>query len=214
MVQITAGGERKTTSWPSQESAMEHARGIKVAKREHGESVLTALSGEEVRDWLRVRDALGGATVSQLLSVWERHKREVGAFTPRPLRSAVDEYLAERELRTRSPDDQAHAKLYLGRMCDHIGDKDVGDVGKNDIRAWLKATGATGWSLVSHFKSARAFFGRAVINDWIRENPASGIEMPRAGGEDVSVISVKDAVALFDANKDHPIVARLPCLLR
>ena len=87
--------------------------------------------------------------------------------------------------------------------------KDISEIKREDVRAWLKSLDFKGWSLVSHFRSARAFFGRAVRDEWIRDNPMAGLDAPRVQKDDVSVISVKDAVALFRANKSHPIVARL-----
>lgn len=208
-VQITNDGVSKSSSWPTREAAMEYAKTCKVAKREHGNAALATLTAEEVKDWILVREALAGASVSKLLAVWERHKGDVGVFSARPLREAVDQYLDERKGRTRSRDDHNHAKLYLGRMCDFLGEKDIAEVKKADVRDWLKSLDFKGWSLVSHFKSARAFFGRAVRDEWIRDNPMVGLDVPQVKSDDVSVISVKDAASLFAANREHPIVVRL-----
>lgn len=218
-VQVTVAGKSKSTSWDSNEAAMEHARGCSVAKKEHGNAALASLTGDEVKAWIQVREAMAGASVSQLLAVWERHKGEVlGGDVDLKVAESVVKFLEMRKLEGLSGDSMAGPKKRLERLSAALGEKSLVSVTPDDLRGWLgKLTTvrgktkkkAEGWTLLNHYKSAHAFFERAVEEKWLVENPMTRVKTPAKPREDVTVMSLADAKKLLAANMDDPVSMRL-----
>lgn len=203
-------GKQCRLSFPSRSAAEREAQKLAESRVKLGKTGMRMHSATDALDMQRIRAALGQGTLDQMLSAWERYKHEYIGRESRPLGDTVEAYLKLREAETRSADGQAHVRLHLERFVEHLGIKrDLGDISREEIKGWIAALGHTGWSKLAHYKNVRAFFARCVSEEWVRENPADKISMPRVSVDEVSVISLKDAQKLFEANANHPIVVRL-----
>ena len=203
-------GKQNRLHFESRSAAERAARELSETRVKLGKVGMRMHSLADAADMHRIREALGRGTLDQLLAAWERHKHEFIGRDPRPLGKTVNDFLVLHKAETRSADAQAHVRLYLRRFVEHFGEgRDAGAISRDEIKAWLADIGHIGWSKLSHYKYVRAFYARCVAEEWVRENPADNISMPRVQVDEVSVISVEDAQKLFKANQDHPIVVRL-----
>ena len=76
-----------------------------------------------------------------------------------------------------SGESMGHGKKRLGRLMSFFPDKpELLAVSHEDLRSWMmklgKEAGFEAWTLRHHLKNAKTFFGRAVVEGWIVQNPA------------------------------------------
>lgn len=203
-------GKQCRLHFPSRSAAERAARELAETRVKLGKVGMRLHSVSDAVDMQRIREALGRGTIDQLLAAWERHKHEYIGLEERPLGLTVAAYLELRKKETHSADGHAHVKLHLERFIEFFGaERDVGSITRDEVKSWIANLGHVGWSRLAHYKNVRAFYGRCVAEEWVRENPADKISMPRVRVGEVSVISVHDARKLFEANVNHPIVVRL-----
>jgi len=157
-----------------------------------------------------LKNAMGEATLSQLLALWERHKGEVlGGVPGLLLEDAVGRYFDLRKAEGLSGDSFAQTKVKLERLTGAFGARALVSIGADDMRRWLSSTGFTGWSLVHHDKQARAFFSRAVREGWLIVSPMVKLIPPAKPNPEVAILSVKEGRRLFASLRDNPVSARL-----
>lgn len=205
-----AEGRARQRSFPTRETAEVFARELVARRRESGALGLTGVDAAGWRDWLLVRETLAGASVSQLLSVWERHKGEVlGGEIGLTVRTAVERYLALRTNEGLAGDSLGQTKSKLDRLVASLGARPLVSLTHLDLRAWLAGTGFSGWSLVHHDKAARAFFARAIREGWLAASPMVRLEPPPKPSHEVEPLSVAHGRALFASLRADPLSARL-----
>lgn len=203
------GGRQRFETFVRRGDADACARKLADALDRTGRDGLRAMSGEDARELALIRASLNGATIGQLLGVWERHRHEVGAGDKRGVSEAIEDYLTAREKRVRSAEAHRHVRVRLRRFGEWAGKRTLCEISRGDVKAWLASTGWQGFTLKSHFAAVRAFFAHAVSDEWVRENPAEGVKLPHAEIDEVSVISIENARKLFAANADNPVVVRM-----
>lgn len=202
------GGAQRRASFASKAAAERKARELARAMGLRGKDGLGGLATNDARDLAVIREAMGGASVAQLLAVWERHKHEVVGRAAMPLADAVERYLVMRD-KDWSADTFRHVRLHLRRLSERFTG-DLGEVTAEGARRWLADMGSAGRSIWPHQKDAAAFFARAVREGWVSADPFAGIDRPKDGAaEEVSVLSPADAQKLFAACAREPVVVRL-----
>lgn len=115
------------------------ARNLADTLRKSGREGLSGMEVAARREYLLIKSALGTASVSQLLSVWERHKGEViGGRSELQLGDAVSQYLALRKDEGLGAERFQHLKLQLERLTALLGvETPLIDLDATALRKWL-----------------------------------------------------------------------------
>ena len=114
-------------------------------------------------------------------------------------------------------DTYRHLEKHLKqRFCANFGRVPLNQITADHIRAWAAglASERTGQPLEPltrrhHLVSVKTFFKRAHGEGWIARDPSRVIVLPVVEEEDVNVIAVKDAFAVFKAGRDSRAIGRL-----
>lgn len=202
---------QQSATFRSRAAAEAHRTALLDRRHEHGIKGLSGFDAAAAQEISLIRRALAGASISQLLAVWERHKNEVlGGETGLTLESAVKRYIALREHEGMGDERLRHARLHLDRLVSSWpGETQLIAVDADALRRWLvvmRDTHAfTPVTLLHYLKSAKAFFARAKREGWLVANPAESVMAPKIQAREVTVLPVKEGEKLFEANKAHPV---------
>lgn len=207
--------KQRRKSFPSKETAEAHAAALKKERKEKGVAGLSGVDAAALRDFHTLQGALDGATIAQLLAVWERHKNEVlGGEKGLTLAMAVERYIERRKNEGLKGDSIGHVKKHLGRLTAFTGtEQALVAVTHESLIAWLdKLRDEQGFEPVTlrhHLKDTRAFFSRAIKEGWRTDNPADRVTPPKVEAWEVSVLTAEQGEKLFTSCKDDPISLRL-----
>lgn len=212
-------GKRRSQKFATRDLADAHRTALLDKKKAEGMAGLRDVDPALLADLRTLRAALAGATLSQLLAVWERHKGEVlGGEAGLKLSAAVARFLALIKAEGASSANFDQYELHLARLTAALGEHLLIAVSADELRAFFaqlhtvrgkKVVKAEGWTLIHHQKSVRALFARAKVEGWLADDPMEKVRAPEKPVEEVEFLSVDDGVRLFAANRDRPIVLRL-----
>lgn len=126
-------------SFKSREAAEMCARNLADTLRKSGREGLSGMEAAARREYLLIKAALGTASVSQLLAVWERHKGEViGGRSELQLGDAASQYLTLRKDEGLGAERLQHVKLQLERLTSSLGvETPLIDLDATALRKWL-----------------------------------------------------------------------------
>ena len=209
-------GRMMSKSFATRSEAEAEAQALVDRRKEEGYAGLRGVDARTWRDLATLSTALGGATLSQLLAVWERHKGEVlGGEVGLTLADAVTRFVKLIEREGVDGDNLARYKKHLGRLSVSLGDRPVLSISADDLRDWFaelktpRGGKVEGWTLIHHHKTVGAFFTRVTVEGWRADNPMGKVRPPEKPVEDVEFLTVEDGRRLFAANSGHPISLRL-----
>ena len=180
------------------------------------------------REYLEAKEAAQGADLRIVVHEW-RASRSGGASTDAhslPVADAIEQYFTLRlaEDVRQGTDTYRHIDLHLRkRFGSRFGQRRLHEVTADDIREWMNGlknpdTGEPMGIITKahHRKNVKAFFDRAVLEEWVRSNPCGRVKVPRAKLEDEEdddiagrVIPVADLEKLFRMNRDQPVIGRM-----
>ncbi len=118
----------------------------------------------------------------------------------------------------RKSDTFSHCEMHLEkRFAGTFGQMKLCDIRNDHIREWLDALASPKTrgqpmhlrTRHHHLKSVKAFFRRAVLEEWLDRNPARTVKLPPVLQEDVNVIPVRDAFQFFKENRNDRAIGRL-----
>ena len=212
-------GKLKSKSFDSLAAAEAERTAILDRMKSHGSTGLSGVDAQSLAELRMIRDALAGASVSDLLAVWQRHKAEVlGGEAGLTLDGAAARFLALIKKEGVEGANLAQYELHLARLGSGLGERPLVAVSADELRAFFdnlhtvrgkKIAKATGWTLISHHKSVRALFARAKLEGWRADDPMEKVRSPEKPVEEVEFLSVEAGRKLFEKNKDQPIAMRL-----
>ncbi|HZZ58239.1 MAG TPA: hypothetical protein VFE31_10450, partial [Opitutaceae bacterium] len=212
------GGRRKFKAFASEIDRWRAAESMNAKREEHGRSVLTF----DPAGWREYQDAkaiVGAADLRVICREWadrNGHRlRHVGILTS----DAIEKYLKLRhaeDVRERT-DTYRQLDMHLARRFSAaFGKERLADITADQIRAWLAAlkdpdTGEpmAPVTLRNHRKNVLVFFKRAVEEGWIGTNVAAKVKPIQVDEEDGVVMPPEHVRALFEANRNEPVVGRL-----
>lgn len=208
-------GKLRSKSFDSLAAAEAERTAILDRIRSHGATGLVGVDAQTLAEMRMIRETLAGATVPQLLAVWERHKSEIlGGDAGLNLADAVARFLALIKAEGASPANFAQYELHLERLTAGLGGRALLAISSDDLRAFFaqlhtvrgkKVIKAEGWTLIHHQKSVRALFARAKVEGWRVDDPMEKIRPPEKPVDEVEFLSVEDGRKLFDLNRHEPI---------
>lgn len=221
LLEWRVNGERQTQAYASEADRELAARELVEKKGEFGTEVLT-FDPAEWRRWLAFKaEAPAGIDPMVILHEWQHFRQGTDAAgSDMTVADAITRY---KELRWHvddakiSDDTKRHIKKHVEeRFGSRFGRLRLREITPEHIRGWLKdlRNGRTGEPVDAltkrhHRKDLNTFLKRAVAEGWIVRNPCDSVAVPTKVQEDVTVLSVEDAVKLFTANRDQPCIGRL-----
>ena len=206
---------QRQRSFKARDLAEAFARDLVTKRKESGNTGITGINSAAWRDFQTFCAALNGATVGQVLAVWEKHKHEVlGGDTSLHLKEAVDRHLVTKTKERMSAVAYRHLKLTLDRFVNFAGaETPLTSIDAAQIKAWSEDNaGRFGLGVLAtrtNLKALKSFFAKAVMEEWITTNPADKVPLPKAPTWEVSVLSAENGEKLFASCANDPISLRL-----
>jgi len=119
-------------------------------------------------------------------------KRTLGIVTARVERAGsskivsgmVELYLAELKSNGLTEDGIKHAKTCLRRFSSNFGPLAPGDVGPDDIDAWLDELKLGTRTVYNHFEQLRQFYGWKTLRKMVPTSPVSEVSLPPKSDKD------------------------------
>jgi site-specific recombinase XerD len=211
-------GNRRVQAFTSEADRELAAKELVEKRGEYGREILT-FDVREWRRWLDFKEALGAAIDPMVvLHEWKTFRQgSTVAQADMTVAQAVDAYMRLRLSEKISADTRGHIKTHVkSRFAGSHGAMKLRDVSAQVIRDWLAGvkssrTGEPVDALTQrhHRKDLNTFLKRAVAEGWILRNPCESVVPPAIDDEDVTVLPIEHAVALFAANRNQPCVGRL-----
>jgi hypothetical protein len=228
------GGRKKSRSF---EDTIARDRFAKdwIRRKENWGKAAPLVHPRTVETWRIFDELTGGHDPLEIARFWLKHRKVRDGVMP--LADAVARFLEIRAALALSGDTTSHLQLHMDRLLAAFPGRTLGSITADDLRAWLTALAApdemppaarkvrellaaakllpddelpmAGYTLRHHLRSAGIFFGRAVKERWIEDDPTEAVEEPKVTQGDIHVLSVADAERLFATNKDSLIVGRL-----
>ncbi len=199
----------KTQTFASKNSATEFAAELCRKAKEHGRRTLNFQPEQWQGIQLFLKRIGEDTDLNAVADVWERH---IERQTPWTLERAISQHL-ERRTETGKEASQRHVKARLKRTLDFFGNVRLHEIETEQIRRFLTVLRNSGehgdWSISNHIRTLKAFFRRAKIEGWTKDNPVEAIENINILPLEISVISIADARKLFAYVRDKPISPRL-----
>lgn len=165
------------------------------------------------REWVELRRITGETDLLTVAREWcERCRRGCGVS----LADAVEKYRAAIASRKTSPDSVKQRDLHLGRLLAAFPDAPLAALDADALNAWLRdlAPPRAGATVAPRTKrSHRSDVGQlleyAVGAGWLLRSPMSAVPVPEPEDEDVTILTVEQARALFDSARGTRCVGRL-----
>lgn len=204
--------ERET--FPTKGLAVERAKEVAGELKLRGETGLRSLTGRAVVEYERIIDAIGDATVDQLLAVWERHKGEVlRGESKLTVAVAIERFLALKGSEETSDEALGHLEKRLSRVSEAFGARPILSITHEELRAWMdrlrKEEKFAAWTRIHHHKAAMALFSHAVSEGWRIDNPMSKVAAPPKPKTPVTFMTPEDGAKLLKANAHLPVSMRM-----
>ena len=115
---------QRRKAFPTKETADGHAAELKKQRKEKGSHGLVGVDAEALRDFHTLRAALGGATIAQVLSIWERHKNELlGGEQGLSFALSIERYLSMKTTEGVTAESMRHVRKHLVRLSTFAGEK-------------------------------------------------------------------------------------------
>lgn len=200
-VQWRSSGKRKTQTFSSASAQLEFAKDLAGAASEHGLAAYQMNPGE-ARDWRAFRARLGeGVTLDAVLKCWERNGVERPKLT---VREAVGLFLAAKQAEGLTKATLAHYRPSFDRLMARMGNDDVQAVAREQIAEWVEALEGEDYTRRTQQKLAKTLFGWLKTNRRLDENPCDGLKPVKIVQEEVKILTLDEARALFYANESQP----------
>lgn len=158
-----------------------------------------------------------GATLPVIEKLWQLHSASV--IDGMPVKEAVAKYLKLRitEDIDEHDDTYRHMKKHLLQvLCGGVGELPLNRVTADMLRDLLaglkdrKGKGpASSTTKRNYRKDWYTFFGRAVRERWVAENPCKVVIPPKVAKKEIKFLSLKDAFHFFKEAVNSPIGRRL-----
>jgi integrase len=214
-----ADGTQRRKTFTSLETSESFAKELDAKRRVHGTAALRGIDSESWKDMQTLLKVLNGASISQMITVWERHKGEVlGGEADLNLSAAVTRFLALIKKETVEGANYDQYELHLERLTAVLGEHLLVAISSDQLREFFanlhtvrgkKVRHAKGWTLIHHQKSVRALFARAKVEGWRADDPMEKVRQPAKPKKSVVALSPEDGAALLKANAHSPVSMRL-----
>lgn len=207
------GGKKDSQSFANEEARAVFAETWLMRKKQYGVEAAIA-SPKDVEIWREFERMTGGAHPLDVARFWLRMRGMVdGKLT---VEKAVEKYAESQKDRKLAPDSIRHRDLHLARFVESFGSKRLYDVTPEKISAWLnglKKTDGEPMSAASkkhHRMTLQLLFTHAARASWVDRNPVDAVPVPEGEvSDDVNILSIEQARALFSANRDALCIGRL-----
>jgi hypothetical protein len=175
-----------------------------------------SVTPRQVEVWNEFARLTGGEDPIEVARWWQRVRGQVGGKIT--CARAVEDYVRMREAQPNRRDTINHLRLHLRRFAEHFGDKPMGMLTPDSLRAWLAGLKSdrlgdqplAAGSQRHHYLSANVLLGHAVRFGWLDRNPLDLVDAPSAmPRDDVGILTVDQVRELFKRNAHRPVVGRL-----
>lgn len=211
------GGKRRSEGFATAGDREIAAKALAEKRAEHGSAVL-AFDPAKWRRFLEAEQIAGGVDLVDVAKEWLKLRQGAEKLAGLTVAQAIEKYLALRAAETLDVSTTKHVEKHVrDRFGAGHGVLPLMDVTPDTIRSWLASlthpkTGEPMSSLTKrhHRKDLNTFFNRAVAEGWLLRNPCESVALPKIHEEDVTVLPIEHAEALFgSANKGQRVLARL-----
>jgi integrase len=170
---------------------------------------------KDVARWKLFNELTNNADPVEVAQFWLANKSKPigGTIT---VADAARKFFEIRKAIRLNANGESHVVLHVGRFAAAFGSKQMGEVTADEVRAWMadlrnpdSGAPAEGWTKRHHLKNVKVFFSTARVEGWIATDQIKVISLPKIKEEDVTVLSVADAIRLFKANRDALCVGKL-----
>ena len=193
------GATRHAAAYTSEAARTKAAKALADKRTEHGTNVLT-FDPNEWRVWLAFKNAIGEADPLQVAHEWMAARQKAAVIESITVREASDRYLRARAADGIAKATLTHAKMDMGRFVQRFSDRTLA-IASDEIRTWLAALPFGDVTKRNHYKRVSAFYTWARMNGLAASNPCESIRSPARDADDVSVLSVRDTITLFETAK-------------
>jgi integrase len=200
------GGKREYFN--TKEKAQGRAESLYNQLFRHGADIASIPHSDllEASHGLEILKPLGGSLIDAC-QFYAQHLRDKAQFTS-TVEEAVQKWI---DFKSRGQIRPATLINYSSKICafrDAFLGKRLADIPQDDIHKWLHNLEGSNVTRTDYCSCLSSFFSWCVIQKWIPENPCKGISF-RMIEKEVSILSIEDAKAIFDAAKvDDPDIYR------
>jgi integrase/recombinase XerD len=161
----------------------------------HG-AVAIGLTAEERTEFVRLRDRASvlGVTISKALDFWEAHAAKVVSM---PFAEAARHYVEAKRATNKDPKHCQQVDYKLKSLGLHLGNVDVGAVGRENVETWLFGNGWAPGTIRNKLIDVRAFFRFCVRRNWALADPCTAIERVQLGDSAPGILTVEQCEQLL-----------------
>ena len=207
------GGKKDSMSFDSETARARFAETWLERRKQFGTEAAVA-SPRDVAIWREFDALTGGANPLDVARFWLNMRGMVDGQLS--VERAIEKYRETQGTKKLAPDTVRHHRLHLNRFAAAFGSKKLVDVSAELIGKWLNELSRDDGGLMEpesrrhHRATLMGLFTHAARVHWIDRNPVEAVPVPQADASDeVNVLSIEQARALFEANRDALCVGRL-----
>ncbi len=205
----TERGVRKSKTFASEKDRADYAAALLARRERLGKDAVT-MSAAETETWQIFRRMIGAADPLRVAQFWLQKNGIAESNGMMTVQTAVERYLGFRyaEGVEKDSDTGRHFRKHLSeRFCASFGPRNLAEINADELRDWLAALPFEPLTKRHHRKDVNTFFKRAVREGWIQRNPCELVAPPKLQQQDVSVLTLDQARALFAIRE--PVIYRL-----
>ncbi len=200
-------GKRKTLAFELKSERQVWTDDFMKQRHDNGAKVVAAFDGREWARWIEFKRIVGDeADPLQIALEWKQRQGEAKVA----LADAAERYLAARKIEGMGDGTYSHATVEVKRLKEFFGAVTLGEITPERVRAlmsWM-ATKYSAHTVRGHRKRLCALFNWAKREGISSGNPCESVAPPARVEEEVSTLTVEDAVELFKtAWKKRPAAA-------
>ena len=203
-VQWRSSGKRKTKTFAKAGQQIEFAKGLTADVKRNGVAAYRLDEGE-ARDWRAFVAQLDGADIHDVLACWHRHGKKQD---PLPLSDAVAAFMAAKEAEGVGKAALLHYKGVYARLTAAFAGREARTIEREEIAAWLDGLQIDGapaadFTRRTHAVRVRTLFRWLVDNRKLDRSPCDGLRPVKITPEEVSILTIEHAKALFKKNSTN-----------
>jgi len=145
------------------------------------------------------------ATITQAVDYYLRH---VVAFRKAPtIREITDRMIAEARTNGRRERTIVELRQRLGRFADTFGDRQLTEVGLDEIQVWLNDPTWSAQTRRNYATKISQVYNYAIRQGWSETNLVKRIARPNGEEKEPGIFTVQEAEALLSHAKEHELLA-------